>query len=65
MSRAGNLVRPPMDGLERIHQHVLIASGTPNVFMALVLDLRAASVLDHYLLDLNELYGLSQPPTTP
>ncbi|MEU3456887.1 hypothetical protein ABZ671_25290 [Micromonospora sp. NPDC006766] len=48
-----------------IHQHVLIASGTPNVFMALVLNLRTASVLGHHLLDLNELYGLSQSSTTP
>ncbi|MEU8330585.1 hypothetical protein [Micromonospora sp. NPDC048839] len=48
-----------------IYQHVLIASGTPNVYMALVLDLRTAAVLGHHLLDLNELYGLSQAPVTP
>ncbi|MEU7997315.1 hypothetical protein AB0B83_18535 [Micromonospora sp. NPDC049060] len=43
------------------HQHVLIACDTPNVFLALVLDLRTASVAGHHVLDLNQIYGLSQP----
>jgi hypothetical protein len=42
-----------------IHQHVLVAGGTPNVFLVLVLDLPAARVLGHHLLDLNRLHGLT------
>ncbi|MFC4149551.1 hypothetical protein ACFO0M_25165 [Micromonospora mangrovi] len=42
-----------------VHQHVLVECETPNVFLVLVLDLRAGSVLGHHLLDLNRLYGLT------
>ncbi|MFC0030206.1 hypothetical protein ACFFMM_11815 [Micromonospora chaiyaphumensis] len=41
------------------HQHVLVDCETPNVFLVLVLDLHACSVLGHFLLDLNRLYGLA------
>ncbi|WP_346122206.1 hypothetical protein [Micromonospora coerulea] len=41
------------------HQHVLVDCETPNVFLVLVLDLHASSVLGHHLLDLNRLYGLA------
>ncbi|GIF50855.1 hypothetical protein DFJ67_4187 [Asanoa ferruginea] len=40
-------------------QHVAVACETPNVFLVLVLDLNASSVLGHHLLDLNRLYGLA------
>ena len=39
-------------------QHVLIATDHPNVFMAIVLDLREREVFGHRLLDLNREYGL-------
>lgn len=39
-------------------QHVLVSSEDKNVFMVLVLDLRAQGVLGHRLLDLNREYGL-------
>jgi hypothetical protein len=42
-----------------IHQHVLVASGKPDVFLVLVLDLPADRVLGHHLLDLDRLYGLT------
>jgi hypothetical protein len=41
------------------HQHVLVACETPNVFLVIVLDLQALSVMGHHLLDLNRLYGLT------
>jgi hypothetical protein len=40
-------------------QHVLVSSEDKNVFMVLVLDLRARGVWGHRLLDLNREYGLS------
>ena len=40
-------------------QHVLVSSVDKNVFMVLVLDLRARGVWGHRLLDLNREYGLS------
>lgn len=46
------------------HQHILVVR-SPNVFLALVLNPRTASVTGHHLLDLNQLYGLNQPPTPP
>lgn len=39
-------------------QHVLLATDMFNVFLVLVLDLRARTVLGHRLLDLNTLYGV-------
>jgi hypothetical protein len=41
------------------YQHVLVECDTPNVFLALVLDLPGRSVAGHYLLDLNRVYGLT------
>ncbi len=37
-------------------QHVLVDSKDKNVFMALVLDVRARKVLGHHLLDLGRVY---------
>jgi hypothetical protein len=42
----------------RSFEHVLIRCDTPNVFLVLVLDLRAETVMGHHLLNLNKLYGL-------
>lgn len=39
-------------------QHVLIDTEDKNIFMAIVLDLRNASILGHRLLNLNHEYGL-------
>ena len=39
------------------YQHVLIDSEARDVFMAVVLDLRAERVVGHHLLDLPKLYG--------
>jgi len=41
-------------------QHVLVNSEDKNVFMVLVLDLKANAVLGHRLLNLKSLYGLAQ-----
>jgi len=41
------------------YQHVLVECETPNVFLALVLDMPGRSVAGHYLLDLNRIYGLT------
>ena len=41
-------------------QHVLFNSQDRNVFMAVILDLRAKAVVGHRLLDLNQLYGLNE-----
>jgi hypothetical protein len=40
------------------YQHVLVECETPNVFLALVLDVPGRVVAGHHLLDLNRLYGL-------
>jgi hypothetical protein len=38
--------------------HVLVNSENRNIFMVVVLDLRASAVLGHRLLDLEDQYGL-------
>ncbi|MDX6285618.1 MAG: hypothetical protein QOG53_1103 [Frankiales bacterium] len=40
-------------------EHVLIDSEDINVKLVLVVDLETEKVLGHYLLDLNEVYGLN------
>ncbi|MEU8239053.1 hypothetical protein AB0C07_12465 [Actinoplanes missouriensis] len=42
------------------YQHVLVECETPNVFLALVLDVHDRTVVGHHLLDLNRLYGLTE-----
>src|SRR5690242_17206305 len=47
-------------------EHVLISTGTKNVFLVLVVDLANKSIAGHHLLDLNREYGLTDaiaPPT--
>ena len=41
-------------------QHVLLDSQDENVFMAVILDVRAKVVAGHRLLDLNDVYGLGK-----
>jgi hypothetical protein len=41
-------------------EHVLINSSDPNIFMVIVLDRAANSVVGHHLLDLPKLYGLRE-----
>lgn len=41
-------------------QHVLFGMQDPNVFMVILLDVRAMTVMGHILLDLNRLYGLNE-----
>jgi hypothetical protein len=41
-------------------QHVLFNSQDKDVFMVVVLDLRAQKVAGHRLLDLKQLYGLNE-----
>ena len=41
-------------------EHVLVDSENRDIFMVLVLDLQNKSVLGHHLLDLPQLYGLSE-----
>jgi hypothetical protein len=50
-----NVYRHPAGVLE----HVLIKSNDPNVFMVIVLNREAHSVVGHRLLNLATLYGLS------
>ena len=38
---------------QQYFQHVLINTQDPNVFMALVLDLRQKTIMGHHLMDLN------------
>ena len=40
-------------------QHVLVRDTEPNVFLVIVLDMKARTVLGHHLLDLNMDYGLN------
>ena len=42
-------------------EHILVRSTTPNVFMAIVLDLQQRSVVGHRLMNFNDLYGLDTP----
>jgi hypothetical protein len=41
--------------------HVLVVTTTRNVFLVVVVDLIADSIIGHLLLDLNEEYGLHDP----
>lgn len=43
-------------------EHVLIDSKDPDVFMVIILDRVAKSVVGHHLLDLPALYGLPSAP---
>ena len=40
--------------------HVLLAATTPDVYLVIVVDEPAQSIHGHYVLDLNQEYGLSQ-----
>ena len=42
------------------YEHVLVNSEDRNTFMVLILDLEAKKVHGHYLLDLNQEYGLER-----
>jgi hypothetical protein len=42
--------------------HVLVACGTPNVYLVVVVDEPGVSVYGHYLLDLNREYDIDQRP---
>ena len=42
-------------------QHVLIAGTEPNIHLVIVLALAPPAVVGHYVLDLNEEYGLDKP----
>ena len=41
--------------------HVLVTTTTGNVFLVVVVDLRQDAILGHFLLDLNEEYGIKTP----
>jgi hypothetical protein len=47
--------------VEDAWQHVLIRCAEPNVFLVVVLDLARPGVAGHYLLNLNEEYGIDGP----
>jgi hypothetical protein len=42
-------------------EHVLIRTGTKNVFLVIILDVAGAKIFGHHLLDLNREYGLRDP----
>jgi hypothetical protein len=42
--------------------HVLLFFGEPNVYLVVVVDCSREAVHGHYLLDLNEEYGLNEVP---
>lgn len=48
------------DGTET-YDHVLVVTKSKNVFLTVVADLKGHAVLGHYLLDLNQEYGLLAP----
>ena len=41
-----------------LFEHVLLPTGEKNVYMVLIVSLRADAVLGHRILDLNQEYGL-------
>jgi hypothetical protein len=56
------------ESVERVYRrgdaqfdHVLVETTTRNVFLVVVVDLREDGILGHFLLDLNEEYGLLTP----
>ena len=40
------------------HHHVLVMTRTKNVYLVVIVDVPAAGLAGHYLLDLNREYGL-------
>lgn len=40
------------------HHHVLVMTRTKNVFLVVIVDIAAASIVGHSVLDLNREYGL-------
>ena len=64
---AGHSVRSPrVDGVCRSGDdrwdHVMVATGTKNVHLVVVVDLAVDQVYGHHLLDLNEKYGVAPEP---
>jgi hypothetical protein len=64
---AGEVVRPQeVDGVYRSGDgrwdHVMVATGTQNVYLVLVVDLASDRVYGHHLLDLNAKYGVARQP---
>lgn len=64
---AGEKVRPEeVDGVYRSGDgrwdHVMVATGTQNVHLVVVVDLAADRVYGHHLLDLNAKYGVAPQP---
>lgn len=55
------------EAVESVHRrgdrfdHVLVETTTRNVFLVVIVDLRSDLIFGHFLLDLNEEYGLSAP----
>ena len=43
------------------YDHVLIPTEAKNVYLVIVVDLLRSGVFGHYLLDLNQKYGLETP----
>lgn len=41
--------------------HVLVMTRTKNVYLVVIVDLGRESIFGHYLLNLNEKYGMSPP----
>jgi hypothetical protein len=63
----GEEVRPQaVDGVYRSGDgrwdHVLVATGTQNVHLVVVVDVAADRVHGHHLLDLNAKYGIARQP---
>ena len=42
------------------YDHVLVVTGTQNVFLVVVADLTRDTIVGHHLLDLNREYGLAK-----
>ena len=43
------------------YDHVLVVTGSRNVFLVVVADLTRNTIIGHHLLDLNRDYGLARP----
>ena len=45
---------------ENTFQHILLFANQKNTYVVIIVDMICKSIIGHYLLDLNEKYGLNQ-----
>lgn len=57
---SGKYVEAVYENDENTFQHILLFANQKNTYVVIIVDMICKSIIGHYLLDLNEKYGLNQ-----